>query len=295
MKKLILFFVLLSVIQLMLAQHGAGPCIQGTILEGLQIESKILEERVNYAVYLPPGYESNERYYPVVYLLHGYTDDESAWIQFGEIREAADRAIASREIAPMIIVMPDAGVTWYVNDYKGDKPYEEFIFREFIPAVEKEFRIRAEKEFRGVAGLSMGGYGSLVWSLRHPDIFSSCAAFSAGIRTDREIVEMDRRGLLNFESVYGPIDNGKLPGHWHPYSVLHLVANKSPDEIKKVRYYIDCGDDDFLYRGNTELHMLMRDRNIPHEYRVRNGAHNWTYWRDNITAGLAFISRSFHR
>ncbi|MFW5645003.1 MAG: alpha/beta hydrolase, partial [Bacteroidota bacterium] len=270
---------------------------RGTVLEGMSMESERLKKKINYAIYLPPGYQNSQRDYPVVYLLHGYTDDESAWIQFGEVHLSADYAIAERKIPPMIIVMPDAGVSWYINDIAGKVPYEDMIIQEFIPFIDETYNTRAEKDFRAVAGLSMGGYGSLIWSLHHPEIFAACAAFSAAVYTDEEITAMsqDRYQRL-FGNLYVHEDNNKrINAHWKNNSVIELVRKLPADELEKVRFYIDCGDDDFLYKGNSTLHMEMRDRNIQHEFRIRNGAHNWTYWRTHIIEGLEFIGESFHR
>ncbi|HKJ68527.1 MAG TPA: alpha/beta hydrolase-fold protein, partial [bacterium] len=147
----------------------------GRVVEGLKMESALLGEEVDYTIYLPPGYDDSDRYYPVVYLLHGYTDEEWAWIQFGEVRLAADRAIADRTIPPMVIVMPDGGVTWYINDYNKEYPFEDMFVREFLPFIEETYRIRSEKEFRGISGLSMGGYGALMYSMRYYRLFTACA------------------------------------------------------------------------------------------------------------------------
>ena len=273
-------------------------CQHGKVIEDLQIRSNILGKEVRYAVYLPFDYETSDRYYPVVYLLHGYTDDESAWIQFGEVHLAADRAILSREIPPMIIIMPDAGVTWYINNYDNSIRYEDFFFEEFIPHIENDYRIRKKKEFRGVAGLSMGGYGSLIYALRHPDMFAACAPFSAAIRTEEEVVNQagDRWDRVE-GSVFGPGLEGKnrITEHWKSYNPINVVNHADPDRIKSVKYYLDCGDDDFLYRGNAEFHILLMDKQIPHEYRVRDGSHSWEYWRTGIIEGLKFIGKNFHR
>ncbi len=137
---------------------ASGECVnQGQVLEGLHFTSAVLGREVNYAVYLPPDYQTSSRRYPVVYLLHGYTDDESGWVQFGEIHLAADRAIAAREIPPMIIAMPDGGVTWYINDYQNKVRFEDMFVQEFIPRIDSTLRTRPDREFRGVSGLSMGG------------------------------------------------------------------------------------------------------------------------------------------
>lgn len=269
----------------------------GKILENLSIKSKVTGQEHNYSVYLPPGYEHSQRSYPVLYLLHGYSDNETAWTQFGEVQQTVNRAIAKREIPPMIIVMPDAKVTWYINSYDGKNRYEDMFFQEFIPQIEKEYRIRSNKEFRAVSGLSMGGYGALVWAIKHSEIFGACAAFSAAVYTNNEITDYLSKGEKEwFTNVYGnQTDRDELPAHWAEYSVLHLVNEMSKKELDRVKYYIDCGDDDFLFRGNAALHIAMREKGVRHEYRVRNGKHNWTYWRSNLIHGLKFVGDVFRR
>ena len=283
---------------LVFSSTHAANIDHGRVLEGLSMESSLLKLPVNYAIYLPPDYENSTRRYPVVYLLHGYSDDESAWIQFGEVNLAADRAIGSEEIPPMIIVMPDAGVTWYINDVQRQKPWEDMFIQEFIPFIDAQYRTRAKKQFRGISGLSMGGWGSLVSSLRYPDVFSACAALSSGVFTDDEISSMDNNQYEKyFSNLFGHHLEGKerLNDYYKKYSPLELASSLPVQTLKKVRWYIDCGDDDFLHKGNAALHILYRDRGIPHEYRVRDGAHSWGYWRSGITGALKFIGQSFHR
>ena len=270
----------------------------GQVLEGLKLSSAILGRDVAYAVYLPPDYATSTRRYPVVFLLHGYTDNESGWIQFGEVNLAADRAIAEREIPPMIIVMPDGGVSWYINDLAGKVRYEDMFVQELIPHIDAVYRTRADREFRGIAGLSMGGWGTLVHAFRHPELFAACAAFSAAVWPDEEILGMKQD---TWDKVVGPVLGVGLAGRdrltpgFRKVSPLDLARSLPEDSLKKVRYYIDCGDDDFLTKGNCALHLLLADRKIPHEFRVRDGGHTWSYWRTGIVDGLKFIGRSFNR
>src|SRR6476661_6047653 len=144
----------------------------GKVIEQLTVKSNVLNRPVRYTIYLPSDYETSQRAYPVVYLLHGYTDDNTGWLQFGEINRYADKAISEGIIPPMIIVMPNADSSWYINSYDGKENYEDFFIKEFMPAIEKSYRIKGEKRYRGIAGLSMGGYGTLTLSLKHPDLFS---------------------------------------------------------------------------------------------------------------------------
>ena len=147
----------------------------GKVYENLTVKSDILKMDRKFAVYLPPGYETSEREYPVLYLLHGAGDDHTGWVQFGEVLHIADKAILEGNATAMIVVMPDAntGQRGYFNSIKGDWRYEDFFFQEFMPFVENEYRIRKDKRYRAIAGLSMGGGGTFVYALRHPELFSS--------------------------------------------------------------------------------------------------------------------------
>jgi S-formylglutathione hydrolase FrmB len=276
-----------------------GLAQSGKVMERIAIKSKVLGKDVNYTIYLPPDYETSHRNYPVVYLLHGYTDDDTGWLQFGEVNRYADQGIASGEIPPMIIVMPDGGVTWYLNYFDGSVKYEDFFTTEFIPMIDATYRTRPSREFRGIAGLSMGGYGSLLYSLKHPELFSSCAALSSGVHTDEEMVSMSNENYdhvwKNLFAKVGTKGKDRLTDAWYQNSPITLFQKKPLEELKKVRWYFDCGDDDFLYKGNSTMHILLRDRTIPHEFRIRDGEHTWVYWRTGITDALKFIGKGFNR
>ena len=264
----------------------------GKVYDNLSIPSKILKGDRKYAVYLPPDYESSERSYPVLYLLHGSGDDQSGWIQFGEVLTIADREILAGRSTAMIIVMPDAntGTRGYANNATGTWLYEDFFFQELMPAVEKKYRIRAEKRYRAISGLSMGGDGTFTYALHHPELFSSACPLSAatGPMTLEDAKRYSARASIT------PTDQ-QLADYFKRQSVLELIKN-CPDSTKKsVRWYIDCGDDDFLYEGNSLVHIAMKKKDIPHEFRVRDGAHNWTYWRQSLPEVLGFVSMGFHQ
>ena len=280
------------------ASAGLAQVSRGTVIEGITVESEILKREVRYSLYLPFDYETSQRSYPVVYLLHGYGDDDTGWIQFGEAHLRIDQAIASLEIPPMVVVMPD-GENWrYINNYDNFVRYEDFFFEEFIPSIEASYRIRSGKRYRGVAGLSMGGYGSLIYSLRHPDAFAACAALSPGVHSPEGFAAMDDdRFNDSYSAVFGPDKGGenRLTEHMLSYNTINLVRSGDADIIKQVRFYIDCGDDDKAYEGNSKLHIALKDKGVPHEYRVRDGGHNWSYWRSGLIPGLKFIGESFHQ
>jgi S-formylglutathione hydrolase FrmB len=289
-KKIISFFICLFFVHALFSQNT------GKVIEQQIIKSSILGKNVKYTVYLPADYNSSERSYPVVYLLHGYSDDNTGWLQFGEINRYADKAIADGTIPPMIIIMPNGDSSWYINSYDGKEKYEDFFIKEFMPSVEKSFRIKAEKKYRGIAGLSMGGYGSLIYALKYPELFAAAAPLSGAVFTDDEIVTAAQdRWDITFGQLFGRglKDKARLNNFWYSNSILKMVETKSADDLKDVRYWIDCGDDDFLTKGNCMLHLALTAKRVPHEFRVRDGAHNWTYWRTGITDALHFIGESF--
>ena len=284
MKKILGFYVMILIIPFSLIAQS------GKVFDNLTLKSTILKMDRKYSVYLPPDYETSNRSYPVLYLLHGSGDDQTGWVQFGEVEYIADKAIREGKSTAMIIVMPDAntGRRGYYNTMRGDFQYEDFFFKEFIPFIEKTYRIRAEKQYRAVAGLSMGGGGTIIYALHHPEMFSSACPLSASVRQ-----QTINRSRQNADTV------GLQPEQIAAFRNLHdafYLVEKMPDSLKtSVKWYFDCGDDDALSEGNSLLHIAMRTKGIPHEFRIRNGAHNWTYWREALPEVLDFISQGFHR
>jgi len=287
MKKVFLFSSIIICFSLLTSAQTSK------VSDNLTIASKILKSDRKYAVYLPAGYETSQRSYPVLYLLHGATDNHTGWVQFGEIQRIADKAIQDGTATAMIIVMPDGdtGRMGYFNSIGGDWNYEDFFFQEFLPTIEKTYRIKAEKRYRAIAGLSMGGGGTFMYALHHPELFSSACPLSAYI------------GPLSFEEARTRInksdpkitDEAQIKTYFENHNALELVNQIPEDQKKAVRWYIDCGDDDFLFEGNSLIHIAMHKKEIPHEFRIRNGAHNWSYWREALPTVLEFVSDTFHQ
>jgi enterochelin esterase-like enzyme len=283
------FYLIISYISFISAigQHGK-------VMDNLTLDSKILKGERNFAVYLPANYDDSRRSYPVLYLLHGYTDNHMGWIQFGEVTHIADMAIKEGSATPMIIVMPDAdtGLPGYTNAISGKWNYEDFFFNELMPHVENRFRIKKEKRYRAISGLSMGGGGSFLYALHRPDLFSSAAPLSAslGPQSLEEMKDFPYVGYSKKEinqkvfDLYSKINNP-----------LKLVDKMSKKDLNSVRWYIDCGDDDFLYKANSLMHIKMREKNIKHEFRIRDGGHTWDYWRSALPTVLSFVSKGFHQ
>lgn len=281
-----------AVFVLLLTGSMASFGQSGKVFDNLTLPSKILKSERKYAIYLPPDYETSGRSYPVLYLLHGAGDDQTGWVQFGEVLNITDKAIADGTATPMIIVMPDAntGRRGYFNDVKGDWNYEDFFFKELIPFVEKKYRTKSDKRSRAVAGLSMGGGGTFVYALHHPEMFSSACPLSAAVGPFS--LEDTKKSLTRNNP---NLADSVVTNYYNRQSVLALVNNMPDDQKKAVRWYIDCGDDDFLFEGNALVHIAMHKKEVPHEYRVRDGGHTWTYWRGSLPKVLGFVSDAFHQ
>jgi len=286
MKKHFMFFIILLLPYFVFAQSGK-------VFDNLSMKTEILDGERNYAIYLPPDYETSQRSYPVLYLLHGMGDNHTGWVQFGEVLNIADKAIKEGRATPMIIAMPDADTKFvgYVNRPNDNWNYEDFFFQEFIPYIEKTYRIKSEKRYRAIAGLSMGGEGTFFYALHHPEMFSSACPLSAatGPLTKDDMDNYFQRRKIK------DISPAAAEEFFNKYSVLNLINNMPEDQKNSVRWYIDCGDDDFLYEGNSLVHIAMRKKEIPHEYRTRDGGHTWTYWRTALPTVLEFVSDSFHQ
>ena len=251
------------------------------------VKSKILGVEKMYSVYLPDGYEKSGKNYPVLYLLHGAKGTDSAWVdkERGNAQEIADREIAAGRAKKMIIVMPDARGIGEKNAGKNmgyfnvkDWRYMDFFFEEFIPHIDKKFRTIASKEGRAIAGLSMGGGGSVVYAQRYPEIFN--AAYStSGL--------LDHRYRPTIPAYY---DIGWLwsVAQTSPVEYLRNATNEQIEKLRSVRWMLDCGDDDRIISTNIEFFNEMKREKVPVEFRVRDGKHNWVFWRESLPEILTF-------
>ena len=288
MKKYILLFCLLLLVPVLSARAGK------VVTDSLR--SEILGAQVKFNVYLPDSFDKSERQYPVVYLLHGLSDDYTGWVSHGNMQTVVDELIGTGEACEMIIVMPNAGGADIHNVWNGyfNMPgwnYEDFFFQEFIPAVEAKYRIVGDKGHRAVMGLSMGGGGSTVYAQRHPDMFSSCYAMSAWLDNKRSEVGTkvggDDPAVDCFYYVCEAVRS---------HSALDFIDNADDatlEALRTVKWFIDCGDDDFLLDVNLAFYQMMRNKNVKSELRVRNGVHNWEYWHLALRWSLPFASRNF--
>ncbi len=262
-------------------------------VEEKTIHSEILNADRNYSVYLPAGYASNtDKKYPVLYLLHGMNGTNKDWPGRGHLQDVMDQLRAAGEVCEMIVISPDAGGNIGEGVWNGyfdmeGWAYERFFFEEFLPAVEKEYRIKGDKASRAIAGLSMGGGGSTSYAQRHADMFCACYAMSA---------------LMHLDAPQAQAPRDEKDKMWHltkavnKLSCVNYVANaddKTKEALRTVAWYVDCGDDDFLFECNMNLVLAMRKAGVPYQLRVRDGGHTWEYWHSALYNALPFVSRAF--
>ncbi len=264
-------------------------------VEEKTIHSEILNADRNYSVYLPAGYASNtDKKYPVLYLLHGMNGTNKDWPGRGHLQDVMDQLRAAGEVCEMIVISPDAGGNIGEGVWNGyfdmeGWAYERFFFEEFLPAVEKEYRIKGDKASRAIAGLSMGGGGSTSYAQRHADMFCACYAMSA---------------LMHLDAPQAQAPRDEKDKMWHltkavnKLSCVDFVNNaddKAKEALRTVAWYVDCGDDDFLFECNMNLVLAMRKAGVPYQLRVRDGGHTWEYWHSALYNALPFVSRIFEK
>jgi len=290
MKKLILSLLAIHIVFSALAQSPAGP--QSKIITD-SIHSKVLNAYRAYNVFLPKSYETDtNKKYPILYLLHGMTDTNQAWSGRGHLQDVADQLIESGEACEMIIVTPNAGGNIYAGVWNGyfDMPgwsYETFFYTEFLPYIEKNYRVIGNKANRAIAGLSMGGGGATCYGQKHSEMYAAVYAMSALM----SIPELGAAPAQKPDDKMAILTKSVIEN-----SCVDYVENADEERIAKLRsvaWFVDCGDDDFLLDRNIEFTQAMRKKKIPCQFRVRDGGHTWEYWHSALYTCLPFVTRNF--
>jgi len=250
------------------------------------INSRILRVKRMYSVYLPKSYYTDKnKKFPVLYLLHGLHDNNKGWLDGGNLKSVADSIVDIGKACEMIIIIPDAGSL--KNGYFDTEgwPYETFFFNEFVPSVEKKYRIISDKQHRAIAGYSMGGGGATSYALKHPEMFSSVYAMSALMTLPKQnrVAVMDNEMKEFGQSV--------LANNCIDY--VAAIDEAGLENLRKIRWFVDCGDDDFLLEVNFRFFQEMKEAKVPCQLRVRDGDHNWKYWQESLCIALPFISEGF--
>lgn len=291
MKKL--YLILLAVCSVLATNAQTwGP--QSKIVTD-SIYSEVLKTHRAYNIFLPQSYEtSTDRKYPILYLLHGMYDTNQCWTNRGHLKDVMDQLTASGEACEMIIVTPNAGGNINAGDWNGyfNMPgwaYEDFFYKEFMPYIEKKYRAIGDREHRAIAGLSMGGGGTTSYAQRYPELY--CAAYAMSALMDIPEMPGQQQQSENKEDKMALLTNAvkKL-------SCIKYVENADETQktaLRTVKWFVDCGDDDFLLDRNIEFVQAMHRAFIPIQFRVRDGGHTWEYWHSALYTCLPFVTRCF--
>jgi S-formylglutathione hydrolase FrmB len=308
------------------AAPGAEPAAPAQTPEGASeiragmLESAALGVVKRYRIYLPPGYDSGDRRYPVVYLLHGLGGDEDSWVDIGLQKTADEVGLGA------IVVMPDGDDSFYINratpvDHQGclagRRPfgtasnmasycvetarYEDYITRDLVAHVDATYRTEPR---RAIAGLSMGGYGALMLSMRHPDLFSiavSHAGVASLLYAGPDPYDPKKAALYDGKPAWVSLNRGtpigrhflelygEDAGFWRSHDPTTMARSLEPG---KLALYLDCGTlDEFrLHLGAQMLHDTLEARGIDHTFElVAGGRHDGEFWSSRLDDGLRFI------
>lgn len=276
----------------------AGREISGTV-EFREVESKLLGRPVRCGIYLPPGYKdeaNKDKRYPLVYFLHGLHESSQRWLSDRNGASLFDTAIKDKKLPPVIVIVPDAGYSFYSDTLDKKRPYARFVIEELVPWMDKSFRTTGRREERIMSGNSMGGFGALRFAFKHPDLFSAVFVHSPAIlpespaevsgRSQRVMGFLQQNGTL--EQLFGdPIDIDL----WKASNPLSLAATAPFDP--PVAIYFDCGESDSY--GFDEpcraMDEVLTRRGVQHEFAIRPGGHGGDFVRSAFPYSLAFLDK----
>ena len=268
-----------------------APAFATARAECAAVKSALLKREVKYCALLPASYDAEkQRRYPILYHLHGLFDTEQSFIQSGGWN-LIEEMQAKGELAEFITITPAAGSSFYVDAKNTPIKYEQFFIREFIPAVEKKYRVKPGRQFRGIGGISMGGYGALHLAFKYPQLFGSASAHSAAIflklPANVRAVMGGRMDVLT--PVFGDTND------FYEKNSPNTLARLNAAALRKMKIYFDCGTEDGygFFAGTRALDEQLTKLKIPHEAHLYPGAHDWQYFSEHLPASLTFHSRTF--
>lgn len=242
--------------------------------ETVQFESRLVGAPLPYNVILPADYKrgsSKSKRYPVLYLLHGLGGSAADWVS--ERAHLADYAAGY----PFIVVMPEGKDGWYTDGREPNAKFESYFVQELIPDVDRRFRTLASREGRAVAGLSMGGYGSLKFALKHPELFAFAGSMSGALAVASWTPEMPLPEFVkpSVARVYGDAASAVRRDN----DIYRIAKELTPEQTKALPFlYLDCGTEDFLITNSRDFSALLIEKKIAHEFRELPGTHSWPYW-----------------
>ena len=261
--------------------------------ECLSLPSRVLARSVRYCVILPPSYaRDSSRRYPVLYYFHGLGDSEQMFVRSGGF-DLVEELWEGGQIGDFIIASPAGYASFFMNSQDASVRYEDFFLQEFMPAIEKRYRIAARRESRGIGGISMGGFGALRMAFLHPQLFGSVSAHSAALMERLPAVSVENSPEAGRLRILGNVF-GSPPDRafWERNNPLNIARTA---ELAGMKIYFDCGaEDDYGFEaGARALHDVLASRRIAHEFHIYPGGHNGAYFAAHLPASIRFHSAAF--
>jgi S-formylglutathione hydrolase FrmB len=262
------------------------------------VNSRILKQTVHYCVQLPAEYDaksSTAQRYPVLYFLHGLGQNEQTLFSTGGW-SVIDDLRRQNKISDFLVVAPEGKRTFYINSPGNTLRYSDFLLQEFVPAIERKYRVLPGRKNRAITGVSMGGYGALRFAFAHPETFSAVSAQSAALitQTPQELSSAGRSGTP-LGRLMGPAFGEPVNvAHWNENSVF-VLAKKNQTGLRSQAIYFNCGEqDDFGFEdGAAALHKQLQVEGVKHEYHSYPGDHSLTYFLSHMGEVMEFHSRAF--
>lgn len=245
---------------------------------------------------LPPTYDSDhDKKYPVLYFLHGLGENEQTLMRTGGLGLIEDLR-QQHKIGDFLMVAPEGRGSFFINSADSQERYSDFFINEFLPFIESHYRVTPGRKFRGVTGLSMGGYGALRFAFARPDLFGSVSAQSPALITESP-------SELNAElRQAGPLAHllGELFGspinlhHWKENNPFDL-AHRNAARLKTQAIYVNCGSEDEygFVAGATKMHQQLLAEKVEHEFHLYPGGHTADYFLSHLGDTIEFHSHAF--
>ena len=280
---------------------GLGSTRASAQIDCSSVDSRILKRPVRYCVQLPANYATAKdadgqlARYPVLYFLHGLGDNEQTlfktggWTLIEDLRER-------QKISNFLIVAPEGRNSFYINAADGKDRYSDFFLQEFMPFIEKRYRVKPGRAGRAIGGISMGGFGALRMAFAYPQLFSSVSAQAPALilESPKNINAAARSGSPVVRALIGVFGNPINVAHWDGNNPF-LLAKKNRVALRNLAIYFNCGqsDDYGFEKGAAALDKQLTEEHIQHEYHSYSGDHSLTYFLSHLGETMEFHSRAF--
>ncbi len=253
------------------------------------VKSQYMPAPVGYCALLPASYDAQPaKKFPTLYFLHGLGGDGSFLVASGGWGLIADLQEQKR-IGEFVVITPDADSTFYINSKTGRTRYEDFFIRDFVPQMEKQYRLVHARSGRAIGGISMGGYGALRFAFKYPQMFAAVSAHMPALMEQLP----HGAGAAGMTSFIGGAFGRPADEPFWKANTPFVFARTA--DLRGIKIYIDCGDqDDYGFdAGTREMDKLLTARHVPHVTHIFPGGHTWQFVAQHLEESLTFVSKAF--